>query len=102
MNINGKRRMDTMDDLDVDDCMMDGMDIGTEMVEMEMDLKMETDWTSARVGPKSIRRKRMVMNTAKKIKLGQDILITNYFHLEGTKSQGIKNMMKKSHKYSNL
>ena len=94
--------MDTIDGLDEDDCMTNEVDTGTDMVVMKMDLKMETDWTSARGGPKSIRRKKMVMNTAKKIKLGQDTVITNYFHLEGTKSQGIRNMMDKPHKYSNL
>ena len=91
-----------MDGMDGGANMVEDDDDGAEVVEMKMELEMETDWTSAKVGPKSRRRKRLVTNAAKKIKLGQEKLINNYFHLEGANSLGSKMKNKKSHKYSNL
>ena len=79
-NTNGKRRMVDDDDVDDGNDMTVAVSDGTaEVITMEMDLEMEVDTKSTRVGPKSGRKKRLV-KAAKKIKFG---LISNYFHLEG-------------------
>ena len=54
---------------------------------IKMDLMMKNDDLISRGGPKSGTRKTSRHRAAKKIKLGN--VITNYFNLDGEKSQGI-------------
>ena len=79
---------DAIDETD-DDGMVVENGSGASVVLVEMDSMKETDDLFARGGPKSRKRKTPSSRAAKKIKLGNVNIITNYFHLDGEKSRGI-------------